>query len=83
MLQRDGDLAAFDQSTGEVTVEAKIPRGERTHELPNAPRAIVGYAGHLWVACGRRGDRASEIVRVHPASGEITLWAISIDVAPG
>jgi hypothetical protein len=153
VLQRDGDLAAFDQSTGEVTVEAKIPRGARqlllddyglvaltgggdlvcgiepeggtveargklpaegtvatvhrgalwvacsrsrstqwgalarvdletmaaetTHELPNAPRAMVGGAGHLWVACGRRGDRATEIVRVHPTSGEITPWTRS------
>ncbi|MBS1892252.1 MAG: PQQ-binding-like beta-propeller repeat protein [Actinobacteria bacterium] len=151
VLQGDGDLAAFDQSTGEVTVETKIPRGARellvadgglialtgggdqvcrigrergdieargklpddgtvaavhdgvlwvacsrlrssrwgalarvdlgtmavetVHELPNAPRAIVGGGGHLWVACGRRGDRASSIVRVEPGSGEFTPWA--------
>ncbi|MBS1844692.1 MAG: PQQ-binding-like beta-propeller repeat protein [Actinobacteria bacterium] len=153
VLQGDGDLAAFDQSTGEVTVEAKVPRGahdllfadgglialtgggdlvcriapesgsveargklpqdgtvatvhdgalwvacsrlrstrwgalarvdlgtmavEAVHELPNAPRAIVGGVGHLWVACGRRGDMPSTIVRVEPATGAMTPWAKS------
>lgn len=151
VLQGDGDLAGFDQSTGEVTVETKIPRGTRqilvaddslfaitgggdricrieteggtveargglpadgtvatihdgalwvacgrlrstrwgalvrvdlasmaptaVHELPNAPRAIAAGSDHLWVACGRRGDRASAIVRVEPTSGEIAPWA--------
>lgn len=153
VLQRDGDLAAFDQSTGEVAVEAKIRRGAREllladgalialtgggeeicrigreggaieargklpeggtvatvhdgalwvacsrfrstrwgalarvdlgtlatealYELPNAPRAIVGGAGHLWLACGRRGDRPTSIVRVDPDSGAVTPWAES------
>ena len=151
VLQGDGDLIAFDQWTGEVTVEAKIPRGARrllvadgvlfaltgggdrvcriarengiieargtlpangncaavhggvlwvacsrpfaaqwgalvgvdlatmapttVHQLPNAPRAIAAGAGHLWVACGRRGDRASSVIRVEPASGEMIRWA--------
>ena len=151
VLQGDGELIAIDQSTGEVMVEAKIPRGARqvlvaddwlialtgggdrvcriereggtveargklpadgtraavhdgalwvacsrfrstrwgalvrvdlatmgptaVHELPNAPRAIAAGAGHLWVACGRRGDKASTVVRVEPTSGEMTPWA--------
>jgi hypothetical protein len=151
VLQGDGDLAAFDQSTGEVTVEAKIPRGARqilladgalialtgggnrvcrierergtvvgraklpadgnravvhdgalwvacerfrstrwgalvsvdlatmrptaVHELPNAPRGLTAGADHLWVACGRRGNKASTVVRVEPSSGEVTPWA--------
>jgi hypothetical protein len=151
VLQGDGDLAAFDRSTGETTVEAKAPRGARQilrhddalvvlagggrqvcrierdrgtveaegklpatgdiatlhdgalwvacsrrlsgrwgavvrvdpvtmnpeaiHELLGAPRAIAAGALHLWVACGRRGDKASTIVRVEPTSGEMTRWA--------
>jgi hypothetical protein len=43
-------------------------------KLPNAPRAIAAGAGCLWVACGRRGDKKSEIFRVSPAGGECRSW---------
>jgi DNA-binding beta-propeller fold protein YncE len=43
--------------------------------LPSAVRAITAGAGHLWVACGRRGARKSEIARLEPASGELVRWA--------
>jgi hypothetical protein len=45
------------------------------HELPSAPRAMAAGAGHLWVACGRRGYREGVVVRVSPGSGEVALWA--------
>jgi hypothetical protein len=45
------------------------------HELPNAPRAIAAGRGHLWGACGRRGDKASTVVRLDPTSGEMAPWA--------
>jgi hypothetical protein len=45
------------------------------YELSNAPRAITAGAGHVWVACGRRGDKKSAVVRVEPTSGETTPWA--------
>jgi hypothetical protein len=47
------------------------------HELPRAPRAIAAGAGHIWVACGRRGDRASAVIRVEPNSGKAIPWAVT------
>jgi len=46
-------------------------------QLPSAPRAIAAGAGHIWVACGDRGEKKSSIVRVDPSSGEVTPWAES------
>jgi outer membrane protein assembly factor BamB len=106
VLQGDGDLIAFDQWTGEVAVEAKIPRGARRllvadgglialtgggdhvcriepeggtvvarGKLPADGTVAVVHDGALWVACGRRGDKESTVVRVDPGSGEMTPWA--------
>lgn len=53
VLQGDGDLAAFDQSTGEVTVEVKIPRGAR--QILVADGALIALTGG--------GDRLCRIER--------------------
>jgi outer membrane protein assembly factor BamB len=58
VLQSDGDLAAFDQSTGEVTVEAKVPRGARQ---------VLVADGRL-IALTGGGDR---VCRIEPEGGTI------------
>jgi hypothetical protein len=58
-----------------VRVDLATMRVDAVDELPNAPRAIAAGAGHLWVACGRRGDRKSAVVRIEPAADEMTSWA--------
>ena len=58
-----------------VRVDLATMRPDAVHELPNAPRAIAAGAGYVWVACGRRGNKKSSVVRVEPNSGEIMPWA--------
>lgn len=53
-----------------ATMEVGAPR-----PLAGAPRAIAAGAEHLWVACGRRGEKKSSIFRVEPNSVEVTPWA--------
>lgn len=60
-----------------VRVDLATMRIDTVQELPNAPRAITAGDGHIWVACGQRGDRKSTVIRLEPNSGEMIPWAKS------
>jgi uncharacterized membrane protein YgcG len=55
-----------------ATMEVGAP-----HPLPSAPRAIAVGAEHVWVACGRRGEKKSSVIRIDPDSGDATSWVES------
>ena len=79
VLQGDGDLAAFDQSTGEMTVEAKIPRGARQILLTDDDLVAVTGGGNR--VCRIHKDRGTVVAETKlPADGSCaaldagTLW---------
>jgi hypothetical protein len=43
-------------------------------KLPDAPRALAADDEHLWVACGRRGDKKSRLLRVAPEQRRFAPW---------
>jgi outer membrane protein assembly factor BamB len=68
VLQDDGDLVALDQSTGEVTVEAKIPRGAR--QILFADDHLIALAGGGGQVCRieRKGGKTESRGKL-PADG--------------
>jgi hypothetical protein len=79
VLQGDGDLVAFDQWTGDVTVEAKIPRGAR--QILIADGGLIALTGGGDLVCRIEPKGGAIVARGKlPADGTVaaihdgTLW---------